>query len=516
MLPAFLESTSRTDSYYRYSSHYLYLAFANTYNRTFTAIPHNLSSSENYAEEQGAAFMVQCVKNLLERPDDDKSYEVAIPPVHELKDSIEAYVEELQEYLSENLGKECLVWFHIDEHRKICDATPDSPGGAAFSRGALEVLIMLGPAFVVVTCTVLPDFPAIGSSGTCRMPIALPPLDVNQVISGSVDELLVHSGNLEEKDIPLYPILKTRLGLLLNEKRLMGILHGLGRDEEAKKLFNDLQSTIQKREQIKVLQDYIARYEVELPLTLERDPDAARIIRGVTDMDNTYYIDIKRFSDAIVLPNGLISLSVMKLLQVEDSNLSVYTVGRDLFRKYLYSPLDEPDLFSSSLLEAAYYWALSCRCSDLGGGIKFRYDTLFFRCTDLLPGRLFPGTNSSIYDLSILKQNVMYYADERGSSPVHPLAKVFFVTSYDQSTFDELVLVDISGRSREAAEERANNLATWIQQEKDNISDLRLLGVVLAPNAEGSSKKYNGVTLLCGNDTIRLLGGLGQIHRWIV
>jgi hypothetical protein len=120
------------------------------------------------------------VKNLFDRPSDSEIYRVHIP--ENPKPFVEEYVEELESYLDEKLGKDHSIWFHVDEHSKMCDRRPRSEGGAAFLRGAMETLALIRNAKVVATCTARPAVPVITSSGVCRIPIALPLLDVNQLI----------------------------------------------------------------------------------------------------------------------------------------------------------------------------------------------------------------------------------------------------------------------------------------------------------------------------------------------
>jgi len=237
----------------------------------------------------------------------------------------------------------------------------------------------------------------------------------------------------------------------------------------------------------------------------EANVDAARLLLGVSD-DNT---SDKQYSDIVVLRDETISVSVMKLLSIKDPNYFVYFTGRDLFANCL----EESDLLSSTPLEAAYYWTLSCR-SALNGKIKFCRggDIFYIRCNDLEAGRLFPGTNSSEYALDFLKKGTMYYANERNGKDTHPLADLFFL-----SDDDELVLVDITGGGSATAFEKVEKLTTWIQNEQSNLSKFQLRGVVLAPNVKDISK-YNsetGVSIVCGVDAVSLLGGLAQIAQWL-
>jgi len=150
------------------------------------------------------------VKNLLERPSDDESYTVHIPENPEL--FVEEYVEELECYLDEKLGKDHSIWFHVDEHSKMCDRSPDSKGGAAFSCGAMETLAMIRNAIVLATYIARPELPAMPSSGICRFPIALPLLDVNQLLNGFVPQLHFDISGLSTEQKRMLASLKVRLG----------------------------------------------------------------------------------------------------------------------------------------------------------------------------------------------------------------------------------------------------------------------------------------------------------------
>lgn len=193
---------------------------------------------------------------------------------------------------------------------------------------------------------------------------------------------------------------------------------------------------------------------------------------------------------------------------MQDSNIAVYRYGFRLFC----GCVEGSDLLSSKPLECAYFWALSCR-SAVNGQVKFLRDRFFIKCDKLVPGRLFPGTVSSDYDISFLEKGTMYYVDENPPiKPSHPLADLFFVTEDN-----ELVLVDVGGGSRRNIASKVKALKEWIKTEQPNVPDYKLRGVVLAPNYAGERESHSmgDVALVCGEDAISLLGGLGQIVRWM-
>lgn len=72
VLPAFLESTGIENG----GTHYLYIAFSNNNKRSISCESGDISNSKLKAEKQGASFMVECIKILLEQPDDLDAYKI--------------------------------------------------------------------------------------------------------------------------------------------------------------------------------------------------------------------------------------------------------------------------------------------------------------------------------------------------------------------------------------------------------------------------------------------------------
>lgn len=101
VLPAFLVNEKAT--------HYLHLAFRNNNGRYFSvATDYVTTNCEKIAERQGAAFMVACVKQLLDHPekapfDDVTTVDIVKP--QDLK-SFEWYTHDLAEYLTAKLGND--------------------------------------------------------------------------------------------------------------------------------------------------------------------------------------------------------------------------------------------------------------------------------------------------------------------------------------------------------------------------------------------------------------------------
>ena len=173
IVPAFLKSNVFT--------HYLCLAFYNNGDRSFKLRPSKPDEGEDVAEEQGAAFAVECVRILLEVPDREGLYEV---PRNDDPPSINESQKALFDMLEKHLGTDCKVLIHVDEHRKMCarNRSPDAADpGTRFSRGAMQCL-NAASATVVATFTEPPPLEPVGSSAVCRCPVALPRVDINKVM----------------------------------------------------------------------------------------------------------------------------------------------------------------------------------------------------------------------------------------------------------------------------------------------------------------------------------------------
>ena len=111
ILPAFLHSATMQNA----GTHYFYLPFNNNNNKNFISMPKTPNPNEDIAERQGAAFIFECVKTLLERPDDINSYTIKIiEDSSDLLLSPQQITEAINEYLTLKIGNNCNIWFHID------------------------------------------------------------------------------------------------------------------------------------------------------------------------------------------------------------------------------------------------------------------------------------------------------------------------------------------------------------------------------------------------------------------
>ena len=477
VLPAILASQHR----YNNETHYFYLAFQNNNMRTFSCMPSTPNYDRGFAEDQGAAFIFECVKTLLERPDNLDDYRIQIEesPILDIDD----VVREMNEYLADKLGEDCRIWFHVDEHAKMCGRSPDDSKGnvAGFSYGAMTTLAQVKRARVIATYTDRPSsIPGIGSSGIGRYPVALAPIDINQVMS-TISELYINPSDvIGEDEQRLMSSLKVRLAFKLEEFLYIPVLHQRGVSSEVEKFLNDFVNAKNGPNPL-VDCNELFRLNISLPNVIE---DAAiGLLLGYEDREEW----TRQFFDVVSLPRGMFSVSIKRLLQTGtvDWNYEIYNTGRELFK----STLVMTHLLSSTPLEAAYYWTLSCM-STLFGTIQFGRNPPFrIPCKSLEPGRLFPGTDSSVYNLEFLKLDTMYYCYEGDGDckHTHPLASLFFITKADQ-----LVLVDITGGN----ERRVN-------------------GIVLAPNLQMEiDTAGEPVSVVSGKFAMQLLGGLRQIAIW--
>jgi hypothetical protein len=334
---------------------------------------------------------------------------------------------------------------------------------------------------------------------------------VNQLINGFVPQLHFDTSGLNPEQKRLLASLKVRMGFTVAYIGKIALLHEQKSSSEARKFLRAFEEAAKKSDKSTALIACNQLCKVKVPnvVSLESNIDAARLLLSIRDDDASD----KQYSNIVVLCDQTISVSVMELLSIDDPNYGVYSKGRELFANCL----EQSDLLCSTPLEAAYNWTISCR-SAIDGKIYFcMHDTVNIRCNGLVAGQLFHDTNNSEYALDFLKKGTMYYTIERNGNDnndkyIHPIADLFFL-----SDKDELVLVSIIGGGSETAFEKVKQLTTWIQKEKNNISKYKLRGVVLAHNVHETSKHNSetGVSIVCVEEAMSLLGGLAQISNWL-
>jgi len=219
ILPAFLLSKSMTNG----ATHYFYMAFHNNNHRCFKVLPCTPNEDELIAKNQGAAFIVECVKRLLENKKDLVIHLNKKPPLWQ--DSVGL----LNEFLQDKLGNKAKIWFHLDEHYQMCKRDGSCiETGAAFSRGAMTALASAKNVKVIATYTDRPlSISPMSSSQVCRWPVALPILDINEVMATIPDFnfLSKHRNNIKSRDLErLLASMKFRLAYKIAINPL-GMLH---------------------------------------------------------------------------------------------------------------------------------------------------------------------------------------------------------------------------------------------------------------------------------------------------
>ncbi len=531
ILPAFLESPSAT--------HYLYLPFDNNEYKDFRAKPYMIGTTDiTKAEQQGAAFVAQCVKNLLE----GKGYD-AIPVIDDVP-SIESIVNDLKPYLQQKLGNGYRIWFHIDEHRKIIqrDYPNDIPrqrAAAAFSKGAMTVLVGLNGCEVIATYIDPPtELPPMGSSACCRYPIPLASIDIDQVMA-RVPELMSFNrtcinGAVEKR---LWATLRLRLAMKIRELGVPYVLHRRGINEDVERFLFELDTIAHGCDKLSPKD----KEEVLIKLNALCEPKqrkmisckgAAKILVGVyEDRYGSEWIFQKPLKSGLIVcdPYNLITCSLPQLLEVHDPHIEVYYQGRGLFVKALWGA---PALLSATPLEYAYVWSLSCKSAvqgslSLGVGLNFQ-----IKCKRIEPKRLFKDANTILYKELVkeLEKNVIYYAKElrdheKDSEVIHsdPIADISFVSNNDQ-----LVFIDITGESDvDSIKSKISAKTKWIQNYRQNINQFcsqdgrsikELRCIILAPNFDGEANRMTAkdVNLVFSTTAIQLLCGLSQIFHWMV
>ena len=208
VLPAFLRSAEKEDEF----THYIYIAFHNNHNRIFKASPYIPIDDEDKAYEQGAAFIINCLQQILfdREPNTTSGFNINSNG----EENVAEYMKELIAKLAKG-GKEPRILLQFDEHRYMCERTGEKNDyGADFSRDAMSSLAMtirknamaiIGensdstniekkiPVTVVATYTDKPDLPSSPSPCVCRAPVGLPPIDIELVMK--VTKLKDEKGN---------------------------------------------------------------------------------------------------------------------------------------------------------------------------------------------------------------------------------------------------------------------------------------------------------------------------------
>lgn len=519
ILPAFL----RTDL-----SHYIYIAFDNNEHNNYRLLQSDvqMSRDDDIAYNQGADFIFNCVKCYLDSP---------LPGPHRIKcnPNPPEYQETqrvLEIYLREKLGDNHMCLFHLDEHRKMCPRFLDDGTGKDFSRGAMQLLAEISRAVVVATYTDLPLIPSRGSSGICRVPIRLPILDINKVMKVILELSVVKiPRKASRRFLRKLATLKLRLSAKIRQLGITSVLHRRNDCPETETFlaafFQQSSSATTSSSSSSDNDDE----EVEMEAALEActqlcqfdcavavkkvDDNAALLLMGIADSEREFYRQLPQ-QELLLVSGGLLTTSLECLLARSDPNVVVYNSGRSIFSNVLMAE----DYLSSTPLEAAYIWTLSTK-SALEGSLQFYKSCFTIKCDELVRARLFPGDDSSgTINTNFLRENILYFAEERNGRPTHPLADIFFITKQKQ-----LVLVDVAGGDARKVLQKRKNLIAWIAENGGCVNGLTLHAVVLAPHdVSGQSSSVvvpnttnSNVEVVRGMDARLFLAGLDQIFEWL-
>ena len=479
ILPAFLKSTHNEDGF----THYLYLAFNNNGNNFFRA---ETDVNERIALQQGASFIFECLKILLESPHKKGFHNIPCsedpPPLDDIENT-------LKEYLHKIVEPNQRLLLHLDEHRQMCPRYLSYPSdeldkGARFSRGAMTALTKIPRVTVIATYTARPPLPAHASSGVCRDPVAKPILNIDKAMQ-EIDELrFPHSqDNFNRNQKRLWATLCFRLGLKLQECGLIS-LHSRA-NIKAERLLQNFKEAAGHPDTMEALKKCIELCTIRMEHEPKEDPNAIKLLLGVEDAEVE---DIERqIRDPIVLESEKMTSSLQCLLNMSDPNYEVYSKGCDHFATMLLSD----DYLSNTPLEAAYHWSLSCRSAvtgQLGLRMKNRYKVFKIKCKDLVPGRLFPQHDTSIdFNMDEFEPDVMYYVVEGAGEDTHPICDMFFCTAKG-----EFVLVDVTGGGDALVKKKKGRLSQWIEHNQHKFP-YTLHGVVLAPLATDNQSTLDSI-----------------------
>jgi len=512
-LVGFLASAEREEA--TSFTHYLYMAFDNNGENRFEIKDETkLSGNVVAAKEQGAAFALECLKRLFEAETGLKKIDLADPENPPWTDETAA---DLKKLIDETIpGGRILL--HLDEHRKMCLDPDEMVASAAFRRGCMEALANKARVEVYATCTELLELPASWAPATtCRHPVAVPILDLDQVV---IDELLddefrtlwpVDLSKLTQLESRLWATLKIRLAMKIETIGLLRVHKASGTFNSFRDAFNAAaaEAVADGTSPLEAWNALCAWPSLGVP---EVESDAAEILLGV--QENQYPGTegdrlLRKMGHAVVVRTGartLLTSSFLHLLSINAPDVPVYGDGRERLASVLTSATDD---LSATPLEASYTWALACR-SFIDKTLDFADEEFAIECKSLEAGRFFATSQNTTTHNANLKENVIYYVLEGKGHDSHPLADLFFRVK------DQVVLIDIYGGGNvDGARGKETRLKEWITREQPNNEDLSFYGVVLAPFVNGASFTNGTVTLMRGEEALELLGGLRQLSGWL-
>jgi len=396
ILPAFLKGEDM-DMF----THYLYFAFDNNDGRHFSVTPFRPAKDvdEELAEKQGAAFALSIMEVLLETADDPYMYVCPRATSDELGvKTIEKLQEELAAYVGKTLGPGCKLLIQCDEHAKMCARGKDDAVGAAFSRGMMVALALIGASSSVASCNVvatyierLTSISPEGSSDVCRYAVAGVLPDVDKIMANVPQLSFPHNSDGphnpklfadDSRRRRLWATLRFRLGFKLTEIGLQK-LHLENSDKDMETFLAEFAKAAQYDSSCGVAEDRALYACIVLCATKRRssrrEVNATKLLLGADDVDDEW---IRQVNDLVVVGNNRISASLESLLVMrlprEDKSCKLFRQGQRLFAEVLRSgdravqnliseegskAQADVDWLAGTPLEASYVWALSTRAS---------------------------------------------------------------------------------------------------------------------------------------------------------
>ena len=497
ILPAFLKSAEKSQF-----THYIYLAFNNNVENYFRVFG-KIDEDEEVAKAQGAAFMLECFEILLNI--DNKGEMIKIcknPPT--LRETKEKFATLFSRFGEAN------ILVHLDEHRKMCtedSINPPSLTSRNFRRGAFYSIARAKRVNVVATYINRPEIPSSQSSQVCRIPVTLPPIDLD-LLAEDVEELkLPNNKRLNPVQRKLLATLRVRLGAKLTKDGL-GSLHI--KEKMTLKFLQDFKEAASEESVTKALVRCLNLCPLEVDSSQSKNVNAVKLLCGITDTDLSDELE-RQVAEMVVLGDKVTS-SLGHLLTIHDTAFPIYSLGLLRFYNVL-THRQSINYFAQTPLGAAYCWVLSCK-SAVEGILRMGKYSWPIKCKDLRPHRLFKGHDVTDYadNFKKMESDTIYYVEEGKGTLAHPLCDIFFCTKKN-----DLVLINVTGGGKKAVEEKIADLSSWIEREQGKI-DVTLHGVVLAPmfyppvdvSTESISTKC-----VCGDEARHCLGGLQQILRWL-
>jgi hypothetical protein len=497
ILPAFLYSAEqRLESNKGIGfTHYLHLSFNNNGGNHFVARG-EISNYDLDARQQGAAFMLNCLKHLLDATKLDETYIV----IDKKPFSIERTVKDVKTLFS--LFGQSNILVHLDEHRSMCRPESDAVNYSQFRKGALQVLAKVDGVTPIATYTGMPQLPPEQYSQVCRYPLPVPPLDLD-LVTKDIKELKLPAYDKDNRvQRKTWSTLRLRLCLKI---RQMNYLHFL--EERNQSFLQDFKKAASGQVVQKAIIDCINLCPFHILKKHCYDENALKLLIGIQETELER--EVERQIQTLFVVGNLVTSSLEHLLSCADPKYPIYSLGRNRLRTVLTSP-KTIEFNSQTPLEAAYTWVLSC-LSAVGGVLDIGPESWEIKCKNLKQGRLFEGDDITNYveNFKNMVCDTIYYVVEEKGETTHPCCDIFFCTKNN-----ELVLIDVTSGGENLVKKKLINLSSWVAEAEKagKLPNVTYHGVVLAPLCESTVVSTSTtVNAVCSGVARDFLGGLQQM-----